>query len=120
MRIGRRWLIPAEAVDRLAAEGISPAAVEDETHRTLHFVRGPAPDYAYFERPIDQAEAVRFAATILEALRIGGWPYDTFQLRPEGIGKMILGQETAPVWFWRYLSDGIAALQTKRGSEHIT
>lgn len=117
IRIGHQWLIPVSAVEQIASERTSPAAVEEGQYATTRFMRGPAPRYDYFQKPVDPAEADELVTTVIDVLRAASWPWDTFQIRPEGIRKMILGEEPVPPFIWRYLRDGIISkLQEKRDS----
>jgi excisionase family DNA binding protein len=114
VRIGRSWLVGKDVVERIAAEGISPADVK------YKIVRGPAPRFDYFERSVSEQEADKLARILLRTLECGGWPADTFLLKRNALRKIVLGQESAPAAIWRYLADGIIRLEQtsdERGGE---
>src|SRR4051794_20257524 len=106
VRLGRRLLIPAEAVEKLVEQQLSPSDVQELSHITQSIVRGPAPRYDYFENSFTTAELSKLSGIIIAALRAGGWPYDTFELKKEAVKRIIVGEETAPPAIWRYLCAG--------------
>jgi excisionase family DNA binding protein len=108
-RIGRRWLIPLEFIERLEAEHSRPDEARDDTCYVL--ARGPAPRYGYFENPWTEPELDRLCGSLISAIRAGGWPYDTFRLKKEGIKMILRGKMAAPPGLWRYLVDGIERLR---------
>lgn len=110
VRIGRRLLIPAEAVDKLVEQQLSPSDLQEPPFVTHSIVRGPAPRYDYFENSFGTAELSKLSGIIIAALRAGGWPYDTFELKKEGVTQMIRGEQAAPPAIWRYLCAGIERL----------
>jgi excisionase family DNA binding protein len=110
VRIGRRLLIPAEAVEKLVEQQLSPSDLQEPAHVTYSFTRSPAPRYDFFENSFSTAEVNKLAGVIIGTLRAGGWPYDTFELKKEGVKRIILGDETAPPALWRYLCAGIERL----------
>jgi hypothetical protein len=67
----------------------------------------PAVRYDYFGTAFNEAELNRRVKTIVAILRVGGWPADLFELKAEGVRKILLGEETAPPAIWRYLCDGL-------------
>jgi len=117
VRLGRRLLIPAEAVERLVAQQLSPSDLQEPASVTYSIARGPAPRYDYFENSFSTAEVTKLASVIIAALRAGGWPYDTFELKKEGIKRIILGDEKAPPAIWRYLCAGIERLSAVAPAE---
>jgi len=110
VRIGRRLLIPAEAVEKLVVQQLSPSDLQEPASVTHSIARGPAPRYDYFENSFSTAEVTKLAGVIIAALRAGGWPYETFELKKEGVKRIILGDEKAPPAIWRYLCTGIERL----------
>jgi hypothetical protein len=121
--MGRRLLIPAEAVEKLVEQQLSPSDIQDSAHVTYSFARSPAPRHDYFENSFSTAEVNKLAGVIITALRAGGWPYDTFELKKEGVKRIILGDETAPPAVWRYLCAGFerlsAVVPVKQSAEEI-
>jgi excisionase family DNA binding protein len=111
IRIGRRLLIPAEAVDKLVRAQQTPNDVENAHYVRLALTRTPPPRYDYFERSFTETEVDRLVDIILDALRKGGFPEGTFEIKKEGIMRIIHGQETAPAAFWRFLCDGIERMR---------
>jgi excisionase family DNA binding protein len=104
VRVGRRLLIPADAVERMK-QLLSPADV------TYRLVRGPAPRPDYFAFPMSDVELSKLAGIIISALHSGGWPYDIYELKEEGVKRMLLGEEKVPPAIWRYLCVGIERLR---------
>jgi excisionase family DNA binding protein len=111
LRIGRRWLVPADAVEQLEAERLCPDEVPHGRYEMIAICRGPAPKYGYFENPWTEPELERLSQTLISTMHTGGWPYDTWTLKPEGIKAILRGQEVAPPGIWRYLIDGIERLR---------
>jgi len=120
VRVGRRWLIPADAVDRLVEQQLGAGNGQANTEIPLVITRKLPPRYDYFEAAFDEAELNRRAKIIIAMLRIGGWP-DLFGLKTEGVKKILRGEEKAPPAFWRFLCDGLEntleRCEGKSGSE---
>jgi len=114
VRIGRRLLIPADAVARLDQRQ-TPQDVKSGSYTTMGIVRTPAPRYDYFAESFTDTELDRVAETLIATVKTGGFPEGTFQIKTDGIRRIILGQETAPPFFWRYLCDGIERRQRGNG-----
>lgn len=115
LRLGRRLLIPAFAVEKLVEEQLSPRDLQDPHYVTLegfqgNIVRGPAPRPDYIQNPFSPAELTKLADVVIKALMAGGWPYGIFELPNEGVQQIIIGKETAPPMIWRYLCRGIERL----------
>lgn len=110
VRVGRRWLIPADFVEALEREKTTPESRPADS-KTYRIVRTPAPRYDFFERPGSESEYLRMANTVRYALNVGGWPRDSFSLKTSGIQAILSGREKAPIAFWRFLSAGIQALR---------
>jgi excisionase family DNA binding protein len=110
VRLGRRLLIPAEAVEKLVEQQLSPSDLKEASHVTLSFVREPTVRHDYFVNSFGTAELSKLSGVIITTLRAGGWPYDTYELKKEGVKQIILGEKTAPPAIWRYLCSGIEAL----------
>jgi excisionase family DNA binding protein len=124
VRLGRRLLVPAEAVDKLVEQQLSPTDLPESSYVTHSIVREPAPPrYDYFQNSFGTAELSKLSGVIITTLRAGGWPYDTFELKREGVKRIILGEETAPPAIWRYLCAGIerlsAAVPVEQNVEEI-
>jgi hypothetical protein len=66
--------------------------------------------YEYFQNPFTQTELDKLVDALTGALRAGGWPYETYELKKDGLKKIILGEEHAPPAVWRYLCAGIEKL----------
>lgn len=107
VRIGRRFLIPRSELQRLT----EPAA---ERHRLS---RGAVPRYDYFAAPYTDGELDERVEVLVAALDAANWPWDTFELKREGLKKVLLGQEHALPVVWRYLTDGIEALRHRKSPE---
>lgn len=113
VRLGRRLLIPGDAVQKLVEAQLSPSDVSETSFQTHRIVRDAAPNWGYFELPFDEAELDTVVDCLFRMLNKGGWPSDTFALKKSGLKKMVLGEERVPPAIWRYLRDGI--LQLKMG-----
>src|SRR4249919_1790007 len=74
VRLGRRLLIPAEAVEKLVEQQLSPSDLQEPSYATYSIVRGPTPRYDYFENSFSAAELSKLSGIIITALRAGGWP----------------------------------------------
>jgi|ERR1017187_940787 excisionase family DNA binding protein len=123
VRIGRRLLIPTEAVEKLVEQQLSPSDVPESAYVTHSIVRERPPLFDNFERSYSNAEVNKLADVIIATLRAGGWPSDTFEVKREGLKLVILGQKTAPPAIWRYLCAGIerlsAAVPVEQNAEEI-
>lgn len=106
-RVGRRWLVPKEAVERMQEMGIHPAKIR------YVISRGPAPIYTSFDLPLTETEVDRLATAVVSVLHAGGLPGDNPEVRKDAVRKIIRGQERVPPAFWRILADGILAIRTK-------
>jgi excisionase family DNA binding protein len=113
VRVGRRLLIPAEAVKQLVTKQLNPGELKELSYVTQKVVRGPWVRYDYFENALDQAELSKLSSILIAALKAGGWPYGTFPLKEEGVKQIILGEKTGPPAIWRYLCDGIETLSAR-------
>jgi excisionase family DNA binding protein len=98
VRVGRRLLIPAAAVEELERQNATPG----ETEPIYTITREPAPLY----HSLDRMEQV-----ISETLALGGWPA-AFSLRREGLQKALQGEELVPTFIWQYLVSGIVRLRS--------
>lgn len=105
IRVGRRWLIPKDAVDRMQA---------DIDSITYVISRGPAPIYSIFEGVvIREIDPDQLTASVVEILHAGGIPLDNHESCRDAVHRIIGGQEKAPRAFWSILSRGIEAIRTK-------
>jgi hypothetical protein len=78
-------------------------------------------NYGYFLNPWTEPELERLSQTLISTLHAGGWPYDAWTVKPEGIKAILRGQQVAPPGIWRYLIDGIERLRAAThldGEEH--
>ena len=119
VRLGRRLLIPADAVDKLVEQQLSPSDLQEPSYVTHSIVREPAPRYDYFENSFSTPELSKLSGVIITTLRTGGWPYDTFELKKEGVKRIILGDKTAPPAIWRYLCAGIERLLARVPEQNV-
>jgi len=117
VRLGRRVLIPADAVEKMVEQQLSPGDLQERSYLTQAIVRGPAVQYDYFTNPLSTPELNKLASAVIATLRAGGWPYDTFELKKEGVKQIILGEKTAPPAIWRYLCAGIERLSAVTPTE---
>jgi excisionase family DNA binding protein len=118
VRVGRRLLIPAEAVKQLVTKQLNPGELKELSYVTQKVVRGPWVRYDYFENAFDPAELSKLSSILIAALKAGGWPNDTFPLKEEGVKQIILGEKTGPPAIWRYLCDGIETLSARASAAH--
>ena len=113
VRVGRRLLIPAEAVEQLVEKRVNPSSLKELSFVTYSFDRGPWVRHDYFENAFSRAELSKLSGIIFAALKAGGWPYGALELKEEGVKQIILGEKTAPPAIWRYLCDGIETLSAR-------
>ena len=71
VRLGRRLLIPAEAVEKLVRGPSNPGRPPKSGTRNLRIARGPVPRPDFFDTPLGPAEINRLTRTVLAASHWG-------------------------------------------------